>query len=101
MKIKMFCAMIVMALAVATARAEDKLDGKAVAEKKCKMCHSIDGTGTKKPMKAPGKSAEWVAKWLDGEEKAADGKAHPFKAKGKLTDAEKAAVVGYVLSISK
>lgn len=99
MKIKLLCVMIVLAFAVTAAQAEDKVDGKTVAEKKCKMCHSIDGTGTKKPMKAAGKSAEWVAKWLDGEEKSANGKAHPYK--GKLTDDEKKAVIEYVLSISK
>lgn len=95
---------IALVAVIATARAEDKPSdpvaaGKQIAEqKKCTICHSLDGKDAKKkPIKVEGKSDEWIAKFLSGEEKTPDGKPHLYK--GKLTEDEKKALIEFVKSL--
>jgi mono/diheme cytochrome c family protein len=100
MKLRIVLLSLALVAAAAVARAEDKpaaepADGKALAEKKCKMCHNIAGSDEKKkPIKLEGKNLEWFGKVLEGTENTEAGKPHAYKAK--LTDDEKKAVFEFL-----
>jgi cytochrome c5 len=79
-------------------------DGKAVYEKKCKMCHSIGGVGG--PMAKNGgaldavaaKGEAFIKEYIkDPKSKKPDSK----MPKAKLSDADLNAVVSYLMSLKK
>lgn len=84
----------VLALAAASARAEDTA---ALYQSKCKMCHGADGKGTSvgKTMGAPDLTAVKLSA-ADAAKVIETGKGKMFGFKGKLSDAEIKALGEYV-----
>lgn len=107
MKSKLIIAAVGLAVALPASLtlADDAARGKEIVDKKkCSICHAVDGKGGKKDVAplngiAKGKTDEWIVKFLAGEEKTSDGKAHSYK--GKLTDEEKTAIRDFLKSVSQ
>lgn len=99
----------IMTMTIATAHAADVVNGKAVYEKKCAMCHGKDLKGAPamaKVLKVEAASlsllTEDVNKATDADliKVTADGDGKKMPAfKGKLTDAEIADSVAYIRSL--
>ena len=107
MNVKRLGIVVAGGLAVAIVRAAEKPaePGRALAEKKCRMCHELDGKGGKagQPLKgiADGKSDEQLRAVLLNPKRALGPKTKMPSFARKLSGDEEQAIIEFVKSLKK